>query len=286
MACGAPLAVWDLPAVGRRCGEEDIPPPLLGFSPRPGRRRPARREREDERVEVVQVLLPERVGAGQHLGEPGPALDPERRVLPRPLDRLGPREPVEVAVVDDVAAHAVDVEVVGQAVREPVRMARAAGELSPERGRGARGNPLSAPDQVVAPAVSEDDPSDRLEGPRVDGEDRVLEALGDPERAAVWAQRDLAGVEPCGDAGHDGFRRKLQVGGRGGGWCRVRTRATTYSGESCRSSIASRRVPSPAVSSQRESRSRSTTVTTSAPAEAMNARFPDGSTAIPEGSAK
>ena len=193
MAEEAPALVRDLAAVVRPPAlEEDLAPALrLGEG---GAERPVavRRPRDRHRVVVhgAQLLGVEGRDAGEEHRQPRPALPRQGRVRALPLEGVGVVDPPQRPVVHRAHADAVGLDVVGQAVDVPVRVAGGAGELPLEGDVRAVEELLPPPDVRSLLRPAEVDPRHGLVARHVDDAQRVVERVRDPRRRAVRGDRD------------------------------------------------------------------------------------------------
>ena len=116
---------WDILAVGFLGRKEDRAAAFLRrrqfaiFVPRHS----GRRQRLDKSGQVAQFPRGERFRAHEHLGKPGAALNFECGVFSIPFERGRAGDALETAIVEQVIADAISIEVVAKAVHMAVGVA-------------------------------------------------------------------------------------------------------------------------------------------------------------------
>ena len=113
MASHAPAGDGDLFAIRRARGEEDSTAALRGRCQLSiASRHSGRRQGPDESSQVVELLIWKRFGAHQDLGEARAALHFQAGVLAVPFERTGTGHALQAAVIKQVVANTISVEVV------------------------------------------------------------------------------------------------------------------------------------------------------------------------------
>ena len=143
------------------------------------------RKRVDERHEVGELLLIEALGAKEELFGARTAFGGHVGIAAVPFERLGPGEIFERAVVDDVLAEAIGLEVPLQAVDGGVEVAVGAAELALKGEVGGVEETLAAAEGVDVLRSAEIDGGCDFIGGCIDDGDIVVEAVGDVETLAV-----------------------------------------------------------------------------------------------------